>query len=67
MNTPAELDLTKLPWRVGRKVGRTVYAQVGEKPSEQDLLIGLFDTQELAAEAVRSHNQALDRSETSLE
>lgn len=51
--------MTKLPWRVGRKVGRTVYAQVGEEPGDDDLLIGLFDTEELAAAAVQAHNSTL--------
>jgi hypothetical protein len=36
------------PWRVGRSVGRTVYAQIGDEPSKQDVLIGLMDTPELA-------------------
>lgn len=51
--------LVDLPWRVGRSVGRTVYAQVDEDPSKMDLLVGMFDTGELAAEAVRCHNAAL--------
>lgn len=55
----ASLDPAKLPWRVGRKVGRTVYAQIGAEASDDDILIGLFDTEELAAKAVQAHNQAL--------
>ena len=51
--------LVDLPWRVGRSVARTVYAQVDEDPTKSDLLIGLFDTSELAAEAVRCHNASL--------
>lgn len=50
------------PWRNGRKVGRTIYAQAGLEPSDDDRLIGLMDTPELAAEAVTAHN-ALGRSE----
>lgn len=50
---------TWLPWRVGRKVGRTIYAQVGALPSDNDPLIGLMDTFELAHEAVNAHNHAL--------
>lgn len=48
-----------LPWRTGRKVGRTIYAVVGDAPDDRDLLIGMMDTRELADEAVLSHNAAL--------
>lgn len=44
------------PWRVGRKVGRTIYAQRGSGPDDGDPLIGTMDTKSLAAEAVESHN-----------
>jgi hypothetical protein len=50
-------------WRVGRKVGRTIYAIVSDdvnKPSDDDVLIGCLDTRECAAEAVRAHNLDLD-------
>lgn len=47
-------------WRVGRKVGRTVYVQLGEEPSDRDILIGLMDTPEIAALAVRGVNQLLN-------
>lgn len=52
-----ELDL--LPWRVGRKVRRTLYAQVGPEPSDDDKLIGMLDTAKLAAAAVDAHNRWL--------
>lgn len=48
-----------MPWRVGRKVGRTIYVQLQVEASETDPLIGVFDTPELAEAAVRAHNQAL--------
>jgi hypothetical protein len=48
-----------LPWRTGRKVGRTIYAQVGAIPSDDDQLIGVMDTPELATETVRAHNACL--------
>lgn len=48
-----------LPWRTGRKVGRTIYAQVGETASDKDPLIGVMDTCALAYEAVCCHNTAL--------
>jgi hypothetical protein len=44
------------PWRVGSKVGRTVYAMRGGN-SQDDLLIGMFDTPELARRAVSDHNR----------
>jgi hypothetical protein len=31
-------------WRTGRKVGRTIYAQIGDQPSDHDPLLGLMDT-----------------------
>ena len=43
-------------WRTGRRMGRTIHAQHGAKPSESDPLIGIMDTPGLAAEAVRAHN-----------
>ena len=56
--TNIELKLyVKKKWRVGRKVGRTVYAQIGQQPNDEDPLIGVFDSVELAEEAVRSHNK----------
>jgi hypothetical protein len=49
-------------WRQGRKVGRTVYWQEGEQPSDGDPLIGTMDSPELAAlvvEAVNYHLQMM--------
>jgi hypothetical protein len=55
--TIKEIDLyLKKKWRVGRKVGRTVYAQIGRSPNNSDPLIGVFDSAELAEEAVKAHN-----------
>jgi hypothetical protein len=48
-----------LPWRTERKLGRTIYAQVGYEPSEDDVLIGMMDTAELANEAIVTHNFVL--------
>lgn len=48
-------------WRTGRKVGRTIYAQLHPEASDEDELIGVMDTDSLAAEAVESHNSHLDR------
>ena len=43
--------------RVGRKVGRTIYEQYGPEPTDDDPLIGVMDTPELAAEVVKSVNR----------
>lgn len=47
-------------WRVGRKLGRTVYVQMGASPDDGDLLIGVMDTPELAAHSVAAHNAVLE-------
>lgn len=38
--------------RTGRKVGRTLYRQLGDTPADDDPIIGLVDTPELAARIV---------------
>jgi len=43
-------------WRVGRKVGRTIYLQRGPEPSDDDPLIGVMDTARLARTAVEAVN-----------
>jgi len=48
------------PWRCGRTVGRTIYRQAGAGPSDDDVLIGMMDTPELAAEACAGHNAMLE-------
>lgn len=52
------MDLILAPWRIGRKVGRTIYAVMGEG-DDQDPLIGVMDTPALAQQAVDGHNAAL--------
>jgi hypothetical protein len=49
-------DLTRLPWRTGRKNPRTIYVMLGEEASDDDPFIGTLDTAELVAEAVSAHN-----------
>lgn len=44
--------------RVGRKVGRTVYQQLGDLPSDSDRLIGLMDTRGYAEGVVAAVNAA---------
>ena len=52
-------DPLSLPWRTGRHVGRTIYSQISPDPSDGDVLIGVMDTRELAAEACEAHNRRL--------
>lgn len=59
MTVPVEINALRYPWRVGRKLGRTIYAQLGPEPSADDPLLGTLDSPELAAEAVRCHNHLL--------
>lgn len=51
-----ELDCAKARWRIGRSVGRTIYAMHGPVSSDDDTLIGLMDTPALAKAAVEGHN-----------
>ncbi len=53
--------LQDLRWRTGRKVGRTIYAQLGSQASDDDVLIGVMDTIALAMGVVAAHNTNLDR------
>jgi hypothetical protein len=45
-----------MTYRVGRKVGRTIYHQVGPEPSDNDELVGVMDTPILAAMFVYAIN-----------
>jgi hypothetical protein len=47
------------PWRVGRKVGRTIYAMVSGEASDEDELIGVMDSRAVAESAVAAHNDTL--------
>ncbi len=49
-----------MTYRTGRKVGRTIYRQVGTEPSDDDELVGLLDTPVLAEMFVMAINE-LDR------
>jgi hypothetical protein len=49
-------DPLSLPWRTGRHLGRTIYAMTGPGPSDSDLVLGMMDSRELAAEACEAHN-----------
>lgn len=50
------LDPLQLPWRQGRRVGRTIYTVVGEEADGGGWLIGIMDTPALAREACDAHN-----------
>lgn len=50
-------------FRVGRKVGRTIYRQLGEEASDSDVLVGLMDTVALAKLAVEALNEKHAREE----
>jgi hypothetical protein len=54
-------DSVRFPWRTGRHVGRTIYVQLTAAPSDDDPLIGVMDTPELAQAAVDGHNLWIDR------
>lgn len=49
-------ELAGRPWRVGRSLGRTVYAQVDDKPGKGDVLLGMMETEFLAQHVVDMHN-----------
>jgi hypothetical protein len=54
------------PWRVGRSVGRTIYAVTGPEATKTDILIGMMDTRALAAEVVDAHNLLLGKPKANL-
>ena len=56
---PHEGDAVKL--RQGRKVGRTLYIQAGDEPSDKDILIGIVDTPWWAKHIVECVNAAHDQ------
>lgn len=51
--------------RQGRTVGRTLYAQTGPEPSDDDTLVGMVDTAELAAVIVEAVNTLIDEHDQS--
>lgn len=50
---------TVVPWRIGRSVGRTIYARLAGSNPDGDVLIGLMDSPEIAVNVVVSHNERL--------
>lgn len=59
INLILNAPLVLVPWRVGRKVPRNIYAQLGAEPSDNDLDIGRMDTAALAEAVVAAHNLAV--------
>lgn len=56
-------DLANFEWRTGTKKSvkaKQVYAQIGKKPSKDDILIGEMKSPMLAQEMVADHNSWLD-------
>lgn len=48
--------------RTGRKLGRTLYIQLGAEPADTDPCIGMVDTSELASVVVNSFNRNAEES-----
>jgi hypothetical protein len=48
-------------WRVGNKLGRTIYAIVDPESRDGacDVFLGMMETRELAAYIVKTHNSIL--------
>lgn len=45
-------------YRTGRKVGRTIYRQLGDEPADDDRLVGVMDSIPMAEAAVAGLNLA---------
>lgn len=45
-----------MKFRTGRKVGRTLYVQIGDQPDDMDLLIGIVDSSDQADIIVNAVN-----------
>ena len=50
-------------YRNGRHLGRTIYRQMGENPSDQDEFVGIMDTREMAGVVVDALNHLLNSRE----
>lgn len=54
-------NIALMRWRTGRKIGKNIYAIVGDQPSDDDIDIGRMNNESIAAIAVLNHNEALNR------
>ena len=53
-------DLTAVPWRTGRTLGRTLYARTGGEDWKADADFGWLPSTALADEVVAAHNAMAD-------
>ncbi|MCA1847329.1 MAG: hypothetical protein LC792_29920 [Actinobacteria bacterium] len=53
---PESVWLLNRQWRQGRKVKRNVYAQLTDRPADDDVIIGQMDSEWLAEWVVLNHN-----------
>lgn len=53
-----------MKFRTGRKVGRTIYRQFGDEPSDDDELIGLMDDPHMAEAVVEGLNAQVEAANT---
>jgi hypothetical protein len=53
--------MRRKPWRTGRKLGRTLYICNGETPGDDDQLVGMMDTPELADRVVDAVNRTMPK------
>lgn len=60
MNYQDACAAVALPWRTGRHNSQVAYAQAGETASDDDVMVGTFMAPELAEDAVRAHNAAVE-------
>jgi hypothetical protein len=47
-------------WRIGRSLGRSVYAEVDSNP-DQHVFVGMMETRLIAEQVVADHNAVLQR------
>lgn len=57
--SPSDILLSQ--WRVGRKLGRSIYAmKIDGRPRDDDEFIGIVDSLALAQHIVDAHNHILE-------
>lgn len=61
MDKALEALIVTSRWRIGRKVGRTIYVMTTTEPTDHDILIGCMDSEMIAAAAVNAHNGILEQ------
>lgn len=48
-------------YRVGQKIGKNIYAQVGDEPSDEDVDLGRMDTEHAAEAIVKLANIGIEK------